>query len=117
MSNVDFLAKLRDAAQTIVDAANEYLEKLAPDETKQATTVKEETFTILKFEPSKGERLGEFEVAHKSSNLPDKWAHAYNVLRQNNAVINSRYCGPDYQFSYWLYGEDRIYRQRRKPQT
>jgi hypothetical protein len=81
---------------------------------QEAPAVKEEVFNILKFEPQKGEKLGEFEVAHKSSNLPDKWAHAYTVLRQNNAVINSRYHGPDYQFSYWLYGEDRIYRQKLK---
>ena len=35
MSSVDFLVKLRDAAQLMADAANEYLERLAPkDEAK-----------------------------------------------------------------------------------
>lgn len=35
MSSVDFLVKLRDGAQMMADAANEYLEKLAPkDEAK-----------------------------------------------------------------------------------
>jgi hypothetical protein len=109
---IDFLVKLRDGAQMIADATNEYLESFAPAGAKEQSFVKEETMTILKFEDAKGERLGEFQIAHKSSNLPDKWSSAYNVLRQNNAVINSRYSGPSYQFSYWLYGEDKIYRQR-----
>ena len=109
------LARLRDGLQGLqptVEAIDRYLSSFT--ELEETTTVKEETFTILKFEPAKGERLGEFETAHKSNNLPDKWNHAYNILRQNNAVINSRYHGPDYEFSYWLYDEDRIFRQKRK---
>jgi len=117
---ISMLVLERDVSQYRVERIDELLNKigeakvLADVEKKPGTFVQEETFIMLKFEPAKGERLGEFEVAHKSSNLPDKWSHAYNILRQNNAVINSRYGGPDYQFSYWLYGEDRIYRQRRK---
>jgi len=34
MSSVDFLVKLRDAAQMMADATNEYLERLAPKEEK-----------------------------------------------------------------------------------
>lgn len=112
MSNVDFLVKLRDAAQIIADAANEYLEKLAPTEIKQAAAVKEETFTILTFEKQQGAKIGEYEVAYKQNNPADKWNQAYNILRQNNAVINSRYQGSAYQFSYWLYGNEKIYRQK-----
>jgi len=114
----EVLARLRDGLQGLqpaVEAIDAFLNYLGKP--LEPTFVKEETFTILKFEPAKGERLGEFEVASKSHNLPDKWAHAYAVLKQNNAVINSRYHGPDYQFSYWLYGEDRIYRQKQKQQT
>jgi len=117
MSNIDFLVKLRDAAQMIADAANEYLEKLTPDETKQATTVKEETFTILKFEKQQGAKIGDYEVAYKPNNLTDKWTQAHNILRQNNATINNRYFGTDYIYNYWLYGEDKIYRQKLKPKT
>jgi len=109
--NVDFLVKLRDAATMIADACEEQLEKQAP---KDVVAVNEETFTILKFEDAKGERLGEFQIAHKSSNLPDKWSHAHNVLREANATIKERYHGEGYAFSYWLYGEDKIYRQKRK---
>ena len=79
--------------------------------------VPEQTFQILKFEDAKGEKLGEFQIAYKSSNLPDKWSSAYNILRQNNATIKERYHGPDYEFGYWLYGEDKIFRQKLKPKT
>jgi hypothetical protein len=112
----EMLAALRNSLQGATEAIDAYITFLGKPQEPTSFT-KEETFTVLKFEPSKGERLGEFEVAHKSSNLPDKWNQAYNILRQNNAVINSRYCESNYIFCYWLYGEDRIYRQRRKQQT
>jgi len=79
---------------------------------KEKAAVKEETFTILKFEKQTGSRLGEYEVAYKANNIEDKWTHAYNVLRQNNATINNRYYGDSYAFAYWLYGKDKIYRQK-----
>ncbi len=81
---------------------------------KEASTVKEETFTTLKFDSQKGDRLGEFEVAHKASNLPDKFSPAYGILRASNATIKERYHGPGYAYSYWLYGENKVYRQRLK---
>jgi len=109
----EMLAQIRNAFQGVTEAIDAYVDFLGKP-LEPISFVKEETFTVLKFEPSKGERLGEFEVAHKNNNLLDTWVHAYNILRQNNAVINSRYQGPNYQFSYWLYGEDRIYRQKRK---
>lgn len=112
MSNVDFLVKLRDAAHMIADACEEYLEKMAPSETKQGAAVKEETFNILKFEAQEGAKIGSYEVAYKANNLEDKWSHAHNVLKQNNSTINSRYYGEGYQFSFWLFGEGKIYRQK-----
>jgi hypothetical protein len=117
MSNVDFLVKLRDAAQIIADAANECLGKLAPAETKQTAAVKEETFTTLTFEKQKGAKIGEYEVACKPNNLANKWIQACNILRQNNATINDRYYGESYVHNYWLYGEDKIYRQKLKPKS
>src|SRR3990170_4103263 len=116
---IDFIVKLRDASQMLAEAANEYLESLAPPEVKenQAAAVQELTFTILKFEPQQGAKLGEFDVAHKQNNLEDKWHPAYNILRNSNATINSRYHGQDYVYSYWLYGENRIYRQKLRPKT
>lgn len=110
----------RDVSQYRVERIDELLNRIgeskgfAEAEKKPPTCVPEGTFTILKFEQQKGEKLGEFEVAHKSSNLPDKWQHAYNILSRNNVTIKNRYHGKDYAYSYWLYGENRIYRQKLK---
>lgn len=115
---VEFLVKLRDGAQMIADAANEYLESLAPPgvkENKEPTAVQEATFKILKFEPQTGAKIGEYAVAYKANNLEDKWTHAHNVLRNSNATIQNRYHGEGYEFAYWLYGENKIYRQKLKP--
>jgi len=78
----------------------------------QAVAVKEETFSGLNYEKQQGSRLGEYETAGKNGNPTDKWTSALNILKQNGATINNRYHGEGYAYSYWLYGEDRIYRQR-----
>lgn len=83
-------------------------------ETAQAPALKEETFNILKFEPQEGAKIGPYDVAYKGNNVEDKWTSAHNILRQSNATINSRYHGEGYAYSYWLYGEGKIYRQKLK---
>ncbi len=114
--HVEFLTKLRDACQTMADAVNQYIQSMTPHQL-ELTAVQELTFTTLKFEAQQGTRLGDFEVAYKQNNLPDKWQSAYNILRVNNSTIKDRYHGDTYQYSYWLYGEDKIYRQKLKPKT
>jgi hypothetical protein len=119
---IEFLVKARDAYQILADATNEYIDSLTPPEVKEkedkpATAVLELTFTMLKFEPQQGSKLGNFEVAYKKANLEDKWSQAFNILRINNSTIKDRHDGDNYQYSYWLYGEDRIYRQKLKPKT
>ena len=117
---VEFLVKLRDASLMIADAANEYLETMAPPKAKTketAAAVLELNFTTMRFEAQKSAKLGDYEIAHKASNLQDKWQSAYNILRSSNATIKERYQGEGYQFSYWLYGEDKIYRQKLKPKA
>lgn len=52
MSSVDFLVKLRDAAQMMADAANEQLEKMAPPEVKY----NEEDFDKLFWETKEGSK-------------------------------------------------------------
>jgi hypothetical protein len=116
---ISLLILERDVSQYRVERYDELLNRIGEakgfvEAEKPTAYVLEETFTINKFEPAKGERLGEFEIAHKNNNLPDKWSHAFNVLRQNNATINNRYHGSTYVYAYWLYGEDRIYRQKLK---
>jgi hypothetical protein len=85
-----------------------------PTAAKATVAAKEETFTCLKFEPQQGAKIGQYEVAYKANNIEDKWTQAFNILRQSNATINSRYHGEGYGFSYWLYGEGKIYRQKLK---
>jgi hypothetical protein len=115
---VDFLVKLRDASQMLADAANEYIESLAPPEVKEdnkSTAVQEITFSTLRFEVQQGAKLGEYEIAHKAGNFEDK-CPPHKILPNSNETINDRYHGEGYLYSYWLYGEDKIYRQKLKPQ-
>jgi len=88
---------------------------LRPEKPQQAiTAIQEAVFTALKFEPQKGAKIGDYETAFKESNVPDNWNSAYNILKVNNATIANRYHGPTYEFSYWLYGEGKIFRQKLK---
>jgi hypothetical protein len=89
-------------------------EKKTCAESSKGTAVTEVTFNILKFEAQEGAKLGNYEMAAKTSNLEEKWTHAYNILRNSNATISARYFGKGYIFSYWIYGEDKIYRQKLK---
>jgi hypothetical protein len=99
---------LEDLVQRITQAF------IVAPQPKQAAAVTEVTFTTLKFDPAKGEKLGDYEIAYQSSNIPDKFTQAYNILKQNNAIIQNRYHGQGYEYSYWIYGEGKIYRQRLK---
>lgn len=101
-----------------VEAACVNLRMKLGDEPKkpsqQSAAVTETTFTTLKFDPAKGEKLGDYEIAYKASNIADKFDYAYNVLRASNATIKDRYHSSGYEFSYWIYGENKIYRQKLK---
>jgi len=115
------LSELRNAFQQAVETVDAYLNWLgqrqgfreAESKPKQAT-INENVFTMLKWEASKGSRLGDFEVAYKAQNMPDAWQHAYNILKANNATINNRFHLEGYQHHYWLYANkyhDRIFRK------
>jgi hypothetical protein len=112
---VEFSVIMRDACKLITDAANEYIDSLEPPEMKLGLTAVDELNFALKYVAQRGVKLGDFEVAHKSANLPDKWQSAYNILHHSNATIKDRYHDDTYAYSYWLYGEDKIYRQKLKP--
>lgn len=87
---------------------------VAPEAKNDPAAVNELTFTMLKFEAQKGSLLGDFDVAFKARNIADKFIQAYNILNKSNATIQNRYTGQGYQFAYWLYGQDKIYRQKLK---
>jgi len=77
--------------------------------------VPEETFSILKWDDEKGERLGDFQAAYKNKNVLENWQHAYNILKQANAVIGNPFHLEGYQYRYWIYPEkygDRIFRKK-----
>lgn len=117
---VEFIVKLRDSALMLADAADEFLKAMAPPELGleiQSAAVIETTFVILKWEAQKGSQLGDFDTAFKANNIQDKWQPAYNILRASNATIKDRYHGKDYTYSYWIYGQDKIYRQKLRPKT
>jgi len=84
---------------------------------RQPAAVLEITFHTLRFEPVHGEKLGEYEIAYRASSIPDKFDYAYEILRASNATIKDRYHGSGYQFSYWIYGEGKIYRQKIKQEN
>ncbi len=112
---IEFLVKLRDAHTMAAEAVNDYLETFAPKEEK--TAVNEEIFSILKFDLQQDTKLGEFEVAYQQNNIAEKFQHAFEVLSKSNATIQSRYHGKEYAYSYWVYGEGKIYRQKLKGVT
>jgi len=117
MSNEDIaseaLLEFLNAAEAGIVAAKRVIAEAKG--IKETSGVREETFTCLKFENQQGARLGEYGVAHKTANLPDKFSPAYGILRKNNATIKERFRDTNFVYSYWLYGEDKIYRKKLKP--
>lgn len=95
-----------------VNAKRQIAEIKGVTEKKSVTAVKEETFN-LKFDPQKGEKLGDFETADLKNNIPDKFQCAFNILSKSNSVIGNRYYGIGYVYTYWIYN-DRIFRKKLK---
>ena len=81
-----------------------------------SAAVPESTFTGLKYEDGKGEKLGEFQVAYRAQNSPDAWQHCFNILKANNASIKDSLHLEGYVYRYWIYlehgYENRIFRKQ-----
>jgi len=91
------------------------IEKLLGSEVKPKAVLPEETFNILKWENEKGSRLGDYQVAYKQQNIPEKWQHCFNILKANDSLIANRFHEQGYQHAYWIYPEkypDRIFRKK-----
>lgn len=108
---VEFLVKIRDAAQMISDSVNDYIDSLAPKEVKREQVVPEEIFDCLNYEGQQGAKLGSFETASQDKNDESKFKAAYDTLDQTKATIKDRYHGQEYQHTYWTFNQ-KIYRQR-----
>jgi hypothetical protein len=111
-AQIEYHLKCRNAYLQLADAENEILETLAPQEVKDGKlAVLETIFTCLTFEAHKGERLGDYDIAHAKNNTQAQFDHAFNILKAANSSINHRYHGPNYVYSFWLYSQA-IYRQK-----
>jgi len=115
MNEQEILEILVDFSNALEAAAVNLKHRIAELAGVEGAAVEEEVFAVLKFEPQTGARIGDFEVAYKPNNIPEKFQHAYAILHKNNATIGSRYHGPRYTFGYWLYGAGKIYRQKLTP--
>jgi hypothetical protein len=105
---VDFL----DSLEACVVKLRRQIERLFGE---VKARVPEETFSILKWDDEKGERLGDFQAAYKNKNVLENWQHAYNILKQANAVIGNPFHLEGYQYRYWIYPDkynDRIFRKK-----
>jgi hypothetical protein len=118
---IDFIVAARDQSQNMVIVCEGLLRTLEPGEAKeksqpkpQTPAVVEQTFLCLLFEPQTGQKIGAYDVAYEPQNLEENWTRALDILKANNAIIEKRYHGPSYKFSYWLFGEHKIYRQALK---
>jgi hypothetical protein len=81
----------------------------------QAIAVNEVNFTCLKWDLQHSDKMGDYDIAGAANNVPDKFNQAYKILEASNATIKARYHGQTYVYSYWIYGEGKIYRQLLKP--
>lgn len=111
----DLLIYLEAEEANIVQLKRQITKLTGPKEAK--ATLPELTFNILKWEAEEGAKLGKYEVAYQKANIPDKWQHGFNILRNNNALISKRFHENGYVYSYWIFPEkyvDRIFRKKRE---
>jgi hypothetical protein len=110
----DFFVARRDANLRENEAIDQLINVLGKPivEAENELAVSEENFN-LNYSEFTGQKLGTFEVAEKQENNPEKWNRGFNILKNANASISSRYHGENYAFSYWIYNSQ-IYRQKLK---
>lgn len=102
--SVDFLVKLRDAAQMIADAANEQVEKMAPVEVKYG----EKDFDKLFWEDRQGSK-GPFQRTSKKANSNSEIFQALQaVLKEHKGFCHIG------AYKYWFDNNDPDVIDRRK---
>jgi hypothetical protein len=112
----DFLDMLNGFEASIVKMKQQIAKLVGIEEKPKPLIPEALTFSeALKWVDEKGSRLGDYQVAYKSQNPFDRWQHAYNILKQNNATIANPFHMEGYQYRYWIYPEkydDRIFRKK-----
>jgi hypothetical protein len=102
MSDIGFVVKVRDAAQMIADAANEYLENRAPKEEIAAD------FEKLAWLDKKGEK-GPFQQTSKQNNSNnDLWQTLQKKVKEHNGFWVHG------DFKFWFHQQDQDVIDRRK---
>jgi len=102
MSEVSFVVRLRDACQMIADAANEYLEKLAPKDEPELD------FSALLWAEKKGEK-GVYEQTSKQNNGNNNlWQALQKKLKDHNGFWQHK------DHKYWFHQQDQDVIDRRK---
>jgi len=102
--SVDFLVKLRDAAQQIADAANEQLEKMAPVDVKQS----KEDFDKLAWTEKEGSKAP-YQQTTKEGNANSEVFQALQKIivdRKGFCVLGG--------YKYWLHQSNQDIIDRRK---
>jgi hypothetical protein len=110
-----FSTALENAVQILKQELANLDKKQVPAPAPSGLT--EECFSLLKWDPGKGEKLGEFETAFRNSNNIGAWTHAFKVLKANAATIQNHLSPEGFSHYYWLYlekYEDRIFRKKRE---
>jgi len=110
---VESLIDFSNAVESACVNLRRQIQGLAKVEGK--TVLSEDAFNILKWQDEKGVRLGDFQVAYRNMNFPDKWLHCYNILKANNSLISNPFKDRGFVFRYWIYPgkyEDRIFRKK-----
>jgi hypothetical protein len=104
MSSVDFLVKLRDAAQMMADAANEQLEKMAPAETKY----NEEDFNKLFWETKEGSKGPYTQTSKKATNNSEIFQTLQKIVKEHDGFWQSK------THKYWFHQSDQDCIDRRQ---
>jgi len=108
MSSVEFLVKLRDAAQMIADAATEQLEKMTPPEVKYDN----KDFENLKYETKSGSK-GDYQQASKEANENSEVFRALQKL-----LVDKGGFWQSSTHKYWIHsGNTDLIDRRRKDQA
>ena len=104
MTSVDFLVKLRDAAQLIADAAGEWLESMVPSDVK----ANEKTFDSLEWSEKTGTKSNYLQTTKEANDNNEAFQTLQQILRDHNGFWQSN------THKYWFHRENPDIIDRRK---